>query len=388
MEHGFSKEVLRSHLHTPMQKDVIIMRMPTPKQKPNGKWYIQLRPNGKSIYIDGWNREQVLAQAMAYKAGLQERRAGRVTFGEAMNDYIEQRKSVLSPATIRSYKARAHTIFPALYHKDIRSITQSMLQAAVNRAAAERSPKTVKNDWLFAHAVLKANGITIPNVRMPRLMPVEQPWFTPEQVLAFLDVIKGNPWETHWLLGLHSLRSAEIFGLQWEDIGEHGIYVHRTLLRVGDGTKALVEATKNPSSTRHIPYLIPRLKTLLEAARWHDSAVCHGSPSGCNRALHVACERGGLPIIGLHGLRRSFASLAYHLRLSERETMVIGGWSDHDTMHRYYIRLSNRDMQDAAQRFRAFFAQQDASDMDFLDYVDRVQSTKFTTSDVIPIERR
>ena len=44
------------------------------------------------------------------------------------------------------------------------------------------------------------------------------------------------------------------------------------------------------------------------------------------------CRKNGLPEIGVHGLRHSFVSLAYHLGWSELTTMQIAGYSDYNTM--------------------------------------------------------
>ena len=73
------------------------------------------------------------------------------------------------------------------------------------------------------------------------------------------------------------------------------------------------------------------------------------------KQIRAACERAGLPNVGVHGLRHSFASLAYHLGLSEKETMKIGGWSDYGTMRRIYTHLSDSDALRGENQMRDFF---------------------------------
>lgn len=46
----------------------------------------------------------------------------------------------------------------------------------------------------------------------------------------------------------------------------------------------------------------------------------------------------------MHGLRHSFASLAYHLHMPERIAMEIGGWSDSGTMHKIYTHIAQSDI--------------------------------------------
>ena len=59
---------------------------------------------------------------------------------------------------------------------------------------------------------------------------------------------------------------------------------------------------------------------------------------------------------GVHGLRRSFASLAYHLRWSELETMRVGGWSDFQTMRKIYTKLAAQDESEAARKMERFYS--------------------------------
>lgn len=63
-----------------------------------------------------------------------------------------------------------------------------------------------------------------------------------------------------------------------------------------------------------------------------------------------------LPEVGVQGLRHSFASLAYHLKLSEQETMQLGGWSDYKTMRKIYTHLAKVDRLKAENKITSFFS--------------------------------
>ena len=67
------------------------------------------------------------------------------------------------------------------------------------------------------------------------------------------------------------------------------------------------------------------------------------------------CRKNGLPEVGLHGLRHSFASLAYHLGISERVAMRIGGWSNTATMHEIYTHLASADIAKSAAALLQYF---------------------------------
>ena len=61
--------------------------------------------------------------------------------------------------------------------------------------------------------------------------------------------------------------------------------------------------------------------------------------------------------MGVHGLRHSFASLAYHLQIPEKIAMEIGGWSDDGTMRKIYTHLAQKDIADRAKDFSNFFVE-------------------------------
>ena len=72
--------------------------------------------------------------------------------------------------------------------------------------------------------------------------------------------------------------------------------------------------------------------------------------------INEICEREGLPLVGIHGLRHSFASLAYHLQIPQKITQEIGGWSDDGVMNRIYTHLAQKDIAERSKDFSNFFA--------------------------------
>lgn len=71
--------------------------------------------------------------------------------------------------------------------------------------------------------------------------------------------------------------------------------------------------------------------------------------------INRICYKHGLPLVGCHGLRRSFASLGYHLKWSERSVMAIGGWSNIQTVHNLYIKLSQYDLNDDVKAMQDYY---------------------------------
>ena len=71
--------------------------------------------------------------------------------------------------------------------------------------------------------------------------------------------------------------------------------------------------------------------------------------------INQVCRANGLPEVGLHGLRHSFASLAYHLQIPEMIAAEIGGWNDLSTMHNIYTHLAQKDIEKRSQDFADYF---------------------------------
>jgi len=86
-------------------------------------------------------------------------------FRTAAEAYIESKRNILSPATIRGYDTIMRHIPKAFSEKNIHDITAMDIQEEINRLAKERSPKTVRNYHGFISAVLSA---FYPELKIPQ----------------------------------------------------------------------------------------------------------------------------------------------------------------------------------------------------------------------------
>lgn len=112
--------------------------------------------------------------------------------------------------------------------------------------------------------------------------------------------------------------------------------------------------TKNTTSRRTVP-IIPPLMAALQAVEHRGEMVVTYHPATVMNQVNRVCEKAGLPKVGLHGLRHSFASLAYHLGWPEKVAMEIGGWADDRTMHKIYTHVSQKSVEEAGASFAKFF---------------------------------
>ena len=226
----------------------------------------------------------------------------------------------------------------------------------INEEARIVSPKTVSNAWALVSPALKAAAVPVPSVRLPKIAQSEEDFLDFEQIGAFLEAIRGDDCEVAALLLLHSLRLSEALKLDVDDIQEGVIHVHGAI--VMDKNNKLVEKTtnKNRSSARDIPVMIPRLLEILPA----DGKVVTAHPSTIRRHILEACEKAGVPANSPHDLRRSFSSLAYHLKWSPLTVKAVGGWSDLNTVQKVYTKLAQKDANKDIRKMQNYYRKQTA----------------------------
>lgn len=341
------------------------MYVPEPKRLKSGSYFIQLRLNGVSVPVLATTPKECKAEARMIKAEylagkrIIEAQKADPTLKAAMTAYIDARRNVLSPSTICGYVRIRDNRFGEVIDKQLSKIKD--WQSVIDTEAKAHAPKTVRNEWRFVCSVLRANGILPPTVNLPQLIKAEHAYLEPEQIPAFVAAAKDDRACIQALLGLHSLRRSEIAALKWEDIDLKAGQIHVRGAAVFDEKNNLVQkqTTKNYASARTVPIMIPELKAALEAVpeEKRSGRVVTVAPDVIRRQVNRICEQNGLPKIGAHGLRHSFASLAFSadVGMTEREVMELGGWSDPQTVHKIYEHLAQRNRLKATNKMAQFY---------------------------------
>lgn len=350
------------------------IQIPTARQLPSGNWFVQLRIDGRSISVTKSTEREAIAAALAIKEGIikaKQTPRSSLTLYAAIDDYIAQRENVLSPATIAGYRVIQRNRFKSLHKTRLCDIDAAKWQRAVNAEArtpiARRNPdgtyktlsaKTLKNSAMFVQTIIAEYTGERETARMPQVVPNDLPWLTHEQIPVFLNAIEGNKYEIPALLALSSLRYSEIVSMQWRDIDilNGTITVHGASVKDDKGRTVQKDTNKNLSSRRVVPFLIPQLrKAVIRQAAEPDAFIYPRYSNVLRLNINKICAASGLPQVGVHGLRRSFASLCYHLKVSEAVAMMAGGWSDFRTMRKIYVKISETDIQSQARLFNNFF---------------------------------
>ncbi|NLU24114.1 MAG: site-specific integrase [Clostridiales bacterium] len=335
------------------------MKIPKARKLPSGSWFIQLRIDGQSVPVTAQTERECKRRAELLKAECRNGKkidvSASMTLSRAIDQYIKNRDGILSPSTIYGYRIIQRTRFKTAMGK---KMTSSGWKSLCNAEAKICSSKTLKNAYRFICSVLRENGIQPEHVNLPQVVPAERPWLDHEQILTFLDAVRGEKCEMPALLALHSLRRSEILAL---DINENISTEFNRIIVKGavvpdDNKKMVYKATnKNTSSARIVPIMIPRLSELAKEYRLAGLKITSCTPNATYTQINKACRENGLPEVGWHGLRHSFASLAYHVGMSELEAMEIGGWADQTTMHRIYTHLAQADKTLAENKMAQFY---------------------------------
>lgn len=338
------------------------MKVPTPRKLKSGTWFIQLRLDGVSVPVSASTATECKRQAELIKA---EHRAGKrtvkgytPTLRKAIDNYIEARQNILSPSTIDGYRRIQKNRFQSVMDKPI---SDKGWQALINAERANgASSKTIRNAYRFIVSVLAENGIHLGKVTLPPLDSKPRAWLEPSQIKKLIAEADGTPSALPVFLALHSLRRSEIAALTWDNIDLKRKTITVAGAVVQDESHHFVSKATNKTakSRRTIPIMIPELLVLLASTPQNarHGLVLDCKPHNIANRINAACRRAGLPEVGTHGLRHSFASLAYHLGMSELETMEMGGWSNTQTMHGIYTHLAAVDRLSAESKMKQFFS--------------------------------
>ena len=334
------------------------IKMPNARQLPSGSWRCEIYINGRrASFVEPTEYEAVKA-GLVFKLTVDasdeatEYIRNNLTLTEAIDVYVAKRTNILSPSTVRGYKQIQKNRFKSVMDSPISA--KHDWQYVINEEAANGiSAKTISNSWGLIRSVLIENNIDYKQPKLPQIIKKEIPFLQPDQIKPFLEAIQGDRFEMAYLLCLHSLRRSEMLAVKKENISDNKIHVEGSVVMDKDGKMVEKETNKNSFSRRTIPIFIDRLNELVESAP-EGTLVPHAAGNMFDH-LKVICKNNNLPKLGFHSLRHSFASLCYHLGISEMGCQSLGGWEDPSTMRKIYTHLAEIDKKAAEEKLKSFF---------------------------------
>ena len=235
-------------------------------QRPNGRWRAQVLigtdENGKRIYksFEADTEDEADYAALTFKLGKGKKvKRKDITLRAAMRAYIESKRGILSPTTIRSYET-IEKGFGEYLDTHLLQISKVNLQTALNQymfkgrkdgRAKTRTPKSVRNAYGLINAVLKQNDIELGEISLPRKQEIEYATPFDNDLKNIFEVFKGTHIEIPVLLATFcSLRRGEICGLRFSDVDyeKKMIRIERSRGRIG--SEDYVKEPKTKKSKR------------------------------------------------------------------------------------------------------------------------------------------
>lgn len=327
--------------------------MATAKKLPSGSWRVRVfdryemvdgkkKPRYQSFTSTDkskngkWEAERM---ASAWTAKRAERRAD-TSLLNIVNLYVESKRGVLSPNTVRGYQSYINNWISDIGDMSIRAIDQFRLQQWVAELSAEHSPKTVRNVVMFLQAAYKEMTgetlkVTIPKPKSPDL-------YTPsdDDLKKLLDHVRGKDLEIAIMLSAFcSLRRGEICALNAEDFQDGMVHVSKGMARLPNGSWE-IRVPKTPGSDRWVP--VPEGIMKLIEGRKGRIIDCH--PDALTNRFKRAIKFSHVRPFRFHDLRHYYASTAHYLGIPDAYIMANGGWSTDSVMKRVY-REALRDKQ-------------------------------------------
>lgn len=339
------------------------IRLPKIEQLPSGAWHTRVLLDGRRVSITKDSYDQCVAEYFALKNKIAEAKPAPgkpITLNDAVTRYIDQRRGFRSPSTIQGYIKFQRNLFRPLMERNIFTITDKQWQEQIRELGRQgKSPKYIKNGWAFFASCLVEAGAKRPEVMLFPPEEKERPFLQPEEIDIFVEAIRGHRFEIPYLLCLSSLRRSEMIALDWDcvDLTNGVLYVRGAIVA---GPEGMVEKPQNKTSkSRRAVPIIPPLAEAISAQQKREGKVVTAGVEAIYRSLSAVCISAGITVVDLHGLRHSFASLAYYLQIPEMIAAEIGGWNDTSTMHKIYTHLAQKDIAKRSRDFCNYFSKEE-----------------------------
>lgn len=320
---------------------------------PSGSYRVRKMYKGKTytVTFDGKPTQKEAMIKMSKKLEKVQEKNKSMTFGIAADKYIEAKRNVLSPSTIRGYDGIIKVIPDSFKEKSIYDIEALDVQKEINRFSKDHSPKSVRNYHGFISAVL---GMFCPSLKLNTTLPkrVKNEPYIPsdEDIKRILDYARGTEYEIPIILACYGMRRSEICALTPDDIEGDVVTIDKALVQ-DENRNWHVKRTKTVESTRKI--IVPA--DVAEKIK-KQGYVYNGFPGKISDYLSRAQKKLDIQHFSIHKLRHYFASKMSAMNIPEADILKMGGWESDHVMKSVYrhsmIEKEEQAKREAAEKMR------------------------------------
>ena len=325
--------------------------MATARKLPSGSYRVRVyshMENGKRKYESFTAPTKAEAEMKANNFASDKSRLLKsdLTVKEAVNNYISLKEQVLSPSTIRSYKANVKH-FDRIGTTRLVKLNSKTVQAFVNALAAELSPKSVRNVYalLTSSLSLYAPDMTLRGVSLPQKAKRIKKAPSESDVKKIYEASTGEMKKAIFLAML-GLRRGEICALEYSDIEDNLIHVNKDIVRGSDGW-VLKDIPKTSESERYV--LLP--DNFREIIGEGTGRIVNRCPGTITHNFHALAVSFGFDM-HLHDMRHYFASMAHAMNIPDQYIIAMGGWKSDHVMKSIY----RNSIDDIERKYREEYA--------------------------------
>lgn len=301
---------------------------------------------GKRYRITFDHKPTQKEMAIAFAEKLQDEPGAKGSFEKYAREYIKNRTSVISPATVRTYNIKLRQLSDGFKKMNLYDIASEDVQKEINRFSKEHAPKTTKSLHGFIASVIYAYR---PNFHIRTKLPqkIMENSYEPsnDDIKRILEHVKGTRYSVPFQLAVMGCRRGEICAMDISDLKGNDLCIHRSKVYL-DGKWIIKETPKTDASNRTL-----QLPDKLADEIREQGFIFDGYPAALYKAIQRAQEQLGIPHFKFHALRSYFASYAHSLGIPDADIMCIGGWETDSVMKRIYRKSLEESKKQSLEKY-------------------------------------